>query len=154
MTTFYLDTSALIKRYVAEIGSEWMRALMSPNQGHFFLTSRITLVEFHSAIARRRREKRNQTAAYDVVLRAFSQHGAKEYEFVELTSSVIDHAKRLLDEYPLRAYDSIQLASAFISDQILIAQELPPLVFISADDRLDDAASGESLLVENPNNYA
>ena len=29
MTTYYLDTSALIKRYVDEVGSRWLRATLN-----------------------------------------------------------------------------------------------------------------------------
>ena len=34
LATCYLDTSALIKRYVAETGSEWVRALADPTSGN------------------------------------------------------------------------------------------------------------------------
>jgi len=56
MTTYYLDTSALSKRYVQEIGTAWVRALVAPAAGHTLLTARITMVEVYSALARRRRE--------------------------------------------------------------------------------------------------
>lgn len=46
MTTYYLDTSALSKRYVQEIGTAWVRALVAPAAGHTLLTARITLVIF------------------------------------------------------------------------------------------------------------
>ena len=33
MTTYYLDTSALIKRYVQETGTDWVRTLVAPTAG-------------------------------------------------------------------------------------------------------------------------
>jgi predicted nucleic acid-binding protein len=52
MTVYYLDTSALSKRYVQEIGTAWVRALVAPSAGHTLLTARLTMVEVYSALAR------------------------------------------------------------------------------------------------------
>lgn len=76
---------------------------------------------------------------------------AMEYTFVELDMRIIERARNLLDRYVLRAYDSIQLASALIANQILVERELPPLIFISADARLLQVATAEGLAVDNPN---
>ncbi len=150
MNTFYLDTSGLVKRYIEEAGSVELRALILPVKRSVLITTRLTTVEFHSAIAHRRREKPNLADHYDVVLRTFDRHSVDEYTFVELKTAVITQARELLDNHPLRAYDSIQLASALIANQTLIAQNLPPVIFISADNRLNDAAIAEGLEVKNP----
>ena len=150
MNTFYLDTSGLVKRYIEEAGSAELHALILPVKRSVLITTRLTTVEFHSAIARRRREKPNLADHYDVVLRTFDRHSVDEYTFVELKTAVINQARKLLDDHPLRAYDSIQLASALIANQTLIAQNLPPVIFISADNRLNDAAIAEGLEVKNP----
>ncbi len=34
MSVFYLDTSALVKRYVRETGTGWVRALADPGAGN------------------------------------------------------------------------------------------------------------------------
>ena len=52
MTTYYLDTSALLKRYVAETGSVWIREIVSPDSGHALLTARITADDRLVATAR------------------------------------------------------------------------------------------------------
>jgi len=51
----------------------------------------------------------------------------------------------------LRAYDAVQLASALIANQALTLRQLPPLTFVSADDRLIKVAMAEGLATENPN---
>ncbi len=51
----------------------------------------------------------------------------------------------------LRAYAAIQLASALESNDRLLADALPPLTFVSADQRLLTAASAEGLATEDPN---
>jgi hypothetical protein len=49
----YLDTSALFKRYVDEIGSVWLRDFLdSSSETAVFLTSILTAVETSSAMAR------------------------------------------------------------------------------------------------------
>jgi hypothetical protein len=45
----------------------------------------------------------------------------------------------------------VQLASASIVNQSLIAHGLPPLIFVAADDRLIAATHGEAVIAENPN---
>lgn len=56
MTDFYFDTSALLKRYVAENGSEWITSLVK-DENNLIFTSAITTVEVAWALARREREK-------------------------------------------------------------------------------------------------
>ena len=55
MAGYFLDTSAIVKRYVQEIGTSWVRGLTGQGNGDEIYLARITLVELTSAIARRRR---------------------------------------------------------------------------------------------------
>ena len=151
MTTYYLDTSALSKRYVQETGTAWVRTLVAPTSGHTLLTARITMVEIYSALARRKREGTVPAADCDMAAQAFTAHSATEYEFVELDLSIVTLARNLFEHRPLRAYDAVQLASALKSNQELQSARLAPLVFLSADDRLEAAAVAEGLIADNPN---
>ena len=151
MTTYYLDTSALSKRYVQEPGTDWLRALTEPSARQTLLSARITMVEMYSALARRRREGTVPAAECDIAAQAFTAHSNADYEFIELDLSVVATARPLLERHALRAYDAVQLASALIANQVLQAARLDPLVFLSADDRLNAAAADEGLLIDNPN---
>lgn len=151
MTTFYLDTSALSKRYVQESGTGWIRSLVSPTAGHALLTARITMVEIYSALARRKREGSVPAADCDIAAQAFTAHSANDYEFIELDMNVVILARDLLERHPLRAYDAVQLASALIANQALQAAQLAPLSFLSADERLNAVAAAEGLAIDNPN---
>jgi len=150
MTVFYLDSSALSKRYVEETGTPWLRDILAPTAGNAIVTARITMVELHSALARRLREGSVDTRACLIAVQAFNQHCGTEYRFVELDLSVVGLARDLLDRYPLRAYDAIQLASALRANRALQAAFRPPLLFLSADDRLIIAATYEGLATDNP----
>jgi predicted nucleic acid-binding protein len=57
MTAYYFDTSALSKRYVDETGTPWVRTILAPQNGNAVVIARITMVEFHSALARPRPSK-------------------------------------------------------------------------------------------------
>jgi predicted nucleic acid-binding protein len=37
MTTYYLDTNALIKRYVQETGTDWIKSLMAPDASNMLI---------------------------------------------------------------------------------------------------------------------
>jgi predicted nucleic acid-binding protein len=153
VTTYYLDTSTLSKRYVQETGTTWVRALTDPTAEHTLLTARITMIEMYSALARRKREGSVPAADCDVAAQAFTAHSATEYDFVELDMGIVTLARDLLNSHPLRAYDAVQLASALVANRALQAVNLPPLVFLSADNRLNAAAAAEGLVVDNPNTY-
>jgi predicted nucleic acid-binding protein len=56
MVTYYLDSSALAKRYLVETGSAWIRSITAPAAGKVLIISRITLVEVSSALSRRYRQ--------------------------------------------------------------------------------------------------
>ena len=56
MTTYYLDTNALVKRYVDETGSPWLRALLDAAPCPSVVLVRLVVVELTSALIRRVRE--------------------------------------------------------------------------------------------------
>lgn len=49
VSLYFFDSSALIKRYIAETGTPWIMALTAPAAGHGVLIARITWVEIISA---------------------------------------------------------------------------------------------------------
>jgi predicted nucleic acid-binding protein len=56
VTTFYVDTSALVKRYVDEIGSGWLRTIVSAEPSSSVIIVHLAIVEMTSALTRRLRE--------------------------------------------------------------------------------------------------
>lgn len=148
---YYLDTSAFIKRYVAEVGSDWVQSLVDPDVGNLLLTSRLTIVEARSALARRRREASISASDHTFTVQMLANHGLTQYHFVELERTIVDMASELLDRHPLRAYDAVQLASALTINAALAAAALSGLIFLAADDRLLNAARTEGLDCDNPN---
>jgi hypothetical protein len=53
---FFLDSSGLIKHYVDESGSSWLRSMITGKEDAVILIARVTEVEVTSTFARRFRE--------------------------------------------------------------------------------------------------
>jgi hypothetical protein len=66
---------------------------------------------------------------------------------------VIEEAVRVADAYELRGYDAVQLASALLSNRERLLEGVPPLILVSSDTDLNQAAQAEGLIVEDPNNH-
>ena len=153
MSAYYLDPSALVKRYVNEPGSVWMRALLASPQADLLFTSRMSIVEVISAFARRVREGSLTPTEFAAAENAFRSDCLHDYQIMPPTVEVVDLACSLLRRHPLRAYDATHLASALSADEFLTNDGLPRLIFLSADDRLIGAASSEGLAVDNPSKH-
>ncbi|MBI5667269.1 MAG: type II toxin-antitoxin system VapC family toxin [Chloroflexi bacterium] len=150
MTAYFFDTSALIKRYVVEAGTDWVLEVVGSDSGNTIFIAQITPVELASGLARLKREGilTAQLASSARIL--YDRHVRREYDVVGLTRRVVQRAQDLLDVHSLRAYDAVQLASALESNARLLAANLSPLVFVSADVRLLHAASTEGLQTHQP----
>ena len=150
MTHLFFDSSALIKRYIPETGTGWIRGLMRPDIATI-LVAAITQVEIVSGVMRRKRDGQvlQQTAHALRVL--VDHHLSREYMVIGLNASIIQRAEDALENHALRAYDSIQLASAIEAHVQLLESGLEPLTFISADNRLLLAAQSEGLATDDPN---
>lgn len=151
MAVYYLDTSALVKRYVSEAGTAWVTALCAPAAGHTLNSARITCVELIAALFRRVQVASLTPADAQVAAARFRGDLRSQYELVEITESVIDTAMRLAETHALRGYDAVQLAAALELHTVRASFALPPLTFVSADGRLNAVAMAEGLLVEDPN---
>lgn len=150
MTTYFCDSSALIKRYIAEIGSGWIQAISAGNR---VVIAQITSVEIVSGLIRRQREGLLAKRKAHALRLIIDRHSAREYRVIGLSAHIIERAENLLETHPLRGYDAIQLASALATNDNLVSAHLTPLVFVSADVRLLNAAVAENLLIDDPNNH-
>ena len=72
MAAFFVDSSALVKRYVQEVGTPWVRGLTRHSPSTSICIARITAVEVTSAVARRRKGKTLTPAKASSILHAFA----------------------------------------------------------------------------------
>ncbi len=151
MNVIYLDTSGLVKRYMTETGSVWVRNLLDPMIGVDIYIAEITGVEVVSAVARRRRTGSLSTDAAANALRDFRHDLAHQYLSIRITLLGISLAMALAEKHELRGYDAVQLAAALEVRNLALSAGVADIVFVSADMELNAAAVLEGLAVDNPN---
>lgn len=144
MKLYFFDSSALVKRYVHELGSIKVQAMTASTTSNIIFVSRITRVEVLSALARLQREGKIDSSKMTMTIHLFHYDWMSQYQIVEL-------AGQLVQRYPLRAYDSVQLASALSLYPFLSKIDSQIFTFVSADDRLLTVAQTEGMPTENPN---
>ncbi len=147
---YYADSSVLVKRHIHEIGTDWLLELLDPSSNNSITTSTLTIVETLSALNRRVREATIDIADYPQIAEDFLAVSNNEYRFVHVTMEVIGKTQRLLESYPLRAGDAIQLASAIISRTTIQNVDLTAPIFLASDSKLLDAAIAEGFTTDNP----
>ncbi len=153
VTAFFVDSSALVKRYVLETGTAWVRGLTRQSPSRLIYIAHITAVEVTCAVARRRKGKTLTPPRASSILRRFRQHLAARYIVIEVTPDLLDEAMRLGNAHALRAYDAVQLAAALEVNRSHQADGFGPVTLISADQALNDAATAEGLTVEDPRSH-
>ena len=153
MTIYFLDTSALIKRYIAEQGSSGIVALCDPTQQNMLYISQAIRVEIVSAICRRAREQSITLDERNELIQKFREDCQKGYNTWTVTTEIYDAAAELCRLHPLRAYDAVQLACALAVRKFAQENKVSEPIFVCADNNLLNIASREGLSIENPNNY-
>jgi predicted nucleic acid-binding protein len=153
MAAYFLDTSALVKRYATETGTAWVTGLIAPSAGNLILVARITGVETVAAIARKR--KGNLLSPPDAATASATarQEFGGLFLIVEVTAALLTTAADLAEKHALRGYDAVQLAAALEADAERRRLNLTPLTLVTADTDLLAAGVAEGLVVEDPNNH-
>jgi predicted nucleic acid-binding protein len=106
--TLYLDTSSLVKLYVAEPGSNTVNQLVA--NADIVATSVVAYAETRAAFARLRREGVLGAAQLTAVRSEFHEQWPT-YLTLDATDSLCRTAGELAEKYSLRGFDSIHLAS-------------------------------------------
>jgi predicted nucleic acid-binding protein len=149
LSTYFVDTSALGKRYLSEVGSSWVRSWSTPNSGNILVIAELTTIEMLSAFSRLLRTGSLSASDIANLRNNFLHHAEMEYIVVPLDTAVVRHARNLVTSHPLRTLDAIQLACA--SKAVAILSE--SMTFVSGDNVLLAAASAEGFVTDNPYNH-
>ena len=122
----YFDTSALVKRYVEEIGRGEVLKLLRGNQ---CVVSAVLPVEVRSALRRRVTEKTLDAKRVPGILKRLAADRAY-WTVIEVSREVLAEAESLSGAHPLRALDAIHVASARLFGERIAT---PAFTFVSAD---------------------
>lgn len=139
----FADTSALIKLYIEEDGSEAMAERARRSR---IALSVLAYAEVYSTFARRLREALLTEEEHDDLADRFERDWQSVIA-VAVRPPLIGRVPRLVREHPLRGADAVHLASA-----LALREAGVDVTFAVADGRLVDAAGLEGLEVFNPLN--
>jgi predicted nucleic acid-binding protein len=153
MAVYFVDTSALVKRYVAEVGSSWLIGVTDPAAGNSCWLAAITRVEVVAAFYLRARTGSLSLANAWLAERQFRHELQTHYRRVGLQARILNRAMRLVRDHPLRAADAMQLGCALYLQARQAAAGLPPPILLSADHNLNRAAAAEGMSFDDPNSH-
>ncbi|MQA08751.1 MAG: VapC toxin family PIN domain ribonuclease [Pseudonocardiaceae bacterium] len=142
MSTF-ADSSALVKLYVPEQGSQHVRSL------DVLVASQLASVEVPAAIWRKQRMGELSATDARLLVAAFEAdyHGTQvsppRFAAVAVTQVILDVAARLTGVHGLRAYEAVQLATA----RLVMSADPECTTFAAFDKDLCTAAAAEGFLL-------
>ncbi|UQN09634.1 type II toxin-antitoxin system VapC family toxin [Deinococcus sp. QL22] len=130
----YLDTNALVKLYVDEVGRDRVEKLIDEVEGAL-TTSVITYAESRGVFARYLREGKITAPEHNTIVENFNADW-EGMNAIDVTPSVYRRAGDLLVAHPhLRAMDAIHMAS------VLDARTKIGIKFLTFDDALEAVAT-------------
>ena len=139
----YLDSSALVKRYIEEAGSDTVESLLA--NADVVVVSRLAYPETLSAITSRHRAGDISDDDFKKIKQQFKSDW-QVLTIVEIRNDSLQFIDRIIEKYALRGADSIHLSSVIWLKQAMKTE----VVFVASDTALLSAAKQEKLVVINP----
>lgn len=139
---FYFDTSALVKKYVWETGSQ--RVVDLWEQAEEITISKVGYAETLATFHRKKREGEIAAKQLKKISSSF-RNDWKSFIRMDVSGELEKLVDRLVAKYPLRGFDAIHLASSLSLKKLFKSQ----LAFVAADRRLLDAALKERLMIQD-----
>ena len=140
--TAFLDSSALVKRYADEVGSDLVQSVSEP-----VIASDLAVVEVPAALWRKHRIGQVSATDAQTLCRRFlddisPSSPASDAVLIEVSKDILGAAIDLIARHPLRAYDAVQLASALAASRLFGGCR-----FGCFDEQLNAAAVAEGLVL-------
>ena len=149
MPIYYLDTSAIMKRYIPETGSHVVEELFDGlTDSDILATSYLTILEVNSTAMRLLRGRAITQMSYQNILDQLT-HDITDYEVkvMPVQNELLDKAIGMVKNHSLRSLDAIHFASAIANRELWSSQNL---YMISADREIVAACESHGILVVNP----
>ena len=146
MMVYYLDSSAWVKRYFEESGSDWVDSLFEEDR--LLSGSTLGLIEVQATAARRCAAGAIDAAAF-AETKGWLLDEWGGFLWFGLAPEVVERSLAVASAFALRGSDSVHLASALqLGDDLGIA--LNEIAFVTSDLELQAAAIKAGLAVLNP----
>jgi len=147
LALYYLETSALVKLYVLEPGTDRLLEIVSNVSENRLAVLVLSPVEARSAIRRRERAGDIDANAATLILDRLQQHTETRFVRQVVNDTVLDGALEMIDRYALRAYEAVQLAGC-LALKGAGGMEVP--TFVCSDQQLLKAARSELFPILDP----
>ncbi len=148
----YLDSSALVKHYAREAGTDAVSARC--RSGERICTSALTYAEILAALGRKLRDNEFTAGEFEAAKARFLSDWVTSVEKLALDTQTLGAIAHLVTRYKVRASDAVHLSAAlWLQDKALAAGSTPPgesLEFGVADQKLAAIAAECGLRVFNP----
>ncbi len=142
MKFYFLDTSALVKRYHSEKGTDKIDKIFSQDDRVIVISS-ISITEMVSALNRKKEDKTILKEDLKIALSKFFHDAIKDFLIIELDGEHIKGSIMLVLKRNIRTLDALQLAVAIGVKELKVT-------FVCADKKLVSVAEKEGLQTINP----
>ena len=150
LTDYFLDSSAVVKKYVDEAGSDVVRRLLAGRDNGRFHVAHVTLVEVVAALHRRSRRGDVDARSGGRLIEDFRRELPRFAYVIEVSPTRVEEAAALAARHVLRGYDAVQLSVAMYVNTLALPEGREPITLVSADRALNIAAQAEGLHVLDP----
>jgi predicted nucleic acid-binding protein len=144
VTTYFFDTSALVKRYHEEAGTDQVDDLVEDDESEVLISS-LTVIESVSAFRRKHNRGELSESEMNQLLGVFFREALDDFVIVPMDESLLTFSFDLVLDDDLRTLDSLQLSTA-----LSLARELETIEFVSADEELVNVAARHGLATVLP----
>lgn len=143
MTIYFFDTSALVKRYYQESGTETVDELIE-SEGSTVIST-LSIIESASAFRRKYNRGEITEQAMNSLLSAFFEEALDDFVVLPMEESLMEFSFELVLRDDLRTLDSLQLSAALSIDSLDES-----VIFVCADTDLVETAESNGIEAVDP----
>jgi len=146
MAVFFFDSNAIVKYYISEPGSNWVRALVDDTNNSCLICD-ISLAEVAAAISQMRQFQPFGRAFVHGTLKRF-QNDVRSGLFLShpVDTRTLERAAAIAETHALKGCDAIQVASAALAEEDIGIE----VVLVTGDKQVLRVAQFEALETDNP----
>jgi hypothetical protein len=149
MPLFYFDTSAILKRYKSEKGSDVINELFERRKpDEIFVSSLLTAVEVFSSASRMLKGKVLTQEEYDSLTARFLRDFTSLFQVVAVDNALIASSVAVARDYQLRTADAIHFAT--IRQIRAAVAGADNIIVVTGDERMIEACRIAGIEVINP----
>lgn len=145
---FFVDTSALVKPYLREVGAETVRKLLADAREEIYISTHVVL-EVIATFAYKLRTRTVDRRTYRRMRREFFADLPESFQIADVDEATVQRAIQLADTYAAVGVGSIDLIHLATAERLLSMNGPPPTI-VCADRAMRTLASAAGFRVFNP----